>query len=431
MNKRIKLAAIMSLAFASANALAAEPQPIGKLVSLPGTVFQRSKPGEDWQVVPAKGDVYAGYLLLGLPGAAIETGMGDLRLKFLGDLDRNSPNAIFEPAVVLRAGKDRTVEVELDRGRIDLTNIKKEGKVHVGLRFRDHKWQATLESPETSILLELYGRWAKGTRFTTKPGPKDVPSADLTLVVRLGTVEVEHEMCLHAMSAPPGPALLHWESGDAHPEAPQKLDKLPVWASETYTSERAKRIQATLAAFRQDVLKSPPLEVLREYSKSEDAAKRSLAVVFMGAMDDKAGLGDVLTSTRYLDTWDLAVVVTRHWLGRRAGQDQLLYHYLVEKRGAKPAQAETTLQLMHSFSDEDLAQPEVYRMLVRYLDNDRLGIRGLAFWHLVRLVPDGREFHFDPLASKDERDKAIAQWKKLVEDKIAKGELPPKGPSSK
>ncbi len=430
MNSRIQAAAFVALSFAGL-ASAAEPQPIGKLVSLPGTVFQRAEPGGAWQVVPEKGAVYADHLLLGLPGAVVETSKGTIRLTFLGDLDKNSPNRILEPAVVLRSGKDRAVEVELDRGRIDLTNIKDKGAVRVGLRFRNHDWQATLENPGSSILIELYGRWAKGTRFTTNPGPKDEPAADLTLLVRKGAVEVQHELCLHALSAPPGPALLHWESGDAHPDTPHKLEKLPAWASETYTSERAKRIQETLEAFRKEAVKSSPLEVLHEFVKSDDSSKRALAVIFMGAMDDKAGLGEVLTSSRHPDTWDLAVVVTRHWLGRRAGQDQILYRYLVEKRGVKPAQAETILQLLHSFSEEDLAHPEVYRMLVRFLDNDRLGIRGLAYWQLVRLVPDGRELHFDPLADKEARDKAIAQWKKLVEDKIAKGVLPPKEPSSK
>jgi hypothetical protein len=430
MRNRIQTALVVAVAFAGGAAAAERPE-IGKLVSKPGTLFARTKMGEAWRVVPEKGAVHAGDLLLGLPGAVVETGNGAIRLTFLGDLDKNSPHPILEPAVILHPGKDRAVEIELERGRIEVANIKDKGEVRVGLHFRNQDWRATLEAPGASILVELYGRWARGTRFTTTPGPNDVPEADLTVLVRKGNVELRHEQCEHALSAPPGPALLHWESHDRHPEAPQKLDKLPEWASEKYSTEHAKDIQEALEAFRQQVVKSPPLEVLRDFVKSTDAAKRSVAVVLMGAMDDLEDVGNVLTSSRHRDTWDLAVVVTRHWLGRCAGQDQKLYRYLIEKRDNKPAQAATILQLLHSFSEEDLAAPEVYRMLVRYLDNDRLGIRGLAYWHLVRHVPEGRDFNYDPLASKQERDKARAQWKKLVDDKIAKGELPPKEGSSK
>jgi hypothetical protein len=81
---------------------------------------------------------------------------------------------------------------------------------------------------------------------------------------------------------------------------------------------------------------------------------------------------------------------------------------------------------LHSFGEAELAQPELYTTLVRYLDNDSLGIRGLAHWHLVRLVPAGKQIEFNPLDPKEQRDKARAQWKKLIDEKIAKGELPPK-----
>ena len=104
--------------------------------------------------------------------------------------------------------------------------------------------------------------------------------------------------------------------------------------------------------------------------------------------------------------------------------DQLLYKGLVTIRKIPPAQARTILELLHSFGDEDLAQPEPFRMLVKYLDHDSFAIRGLANWHLVRLVPAGQKFAFNPLAPKKERDKAREQWNNLIEGLIVKGELP-------
>src|SRR6185437_11135006 len=79
---------------------------------------------------------------------------------------------------------------------------------------------------------------------------------------------------------------------------------------------------------------------------------------------------------------------------------------LVNKRKMPVAQAQSIMQLLHSFDDTVLAQPELYKMLVKFLDHDRMGIRGLAHWHLSRLVPAGKKIGFNPLDPKEKRDKA-------------------------
>jgi hypothetical protein len=99
-----------------------------------------------------------------------------------------------------------------------------------------------------------------------------------------------------------------------------------------------------------------------------------------------------------------------------------LYHGLIEKRGFKPVQAEAVLSLLHSFTDEELNTPETYEMLLNYMDTDKVGLRGLAYWHLIRLVPQGQKLGYEPNAAKDKRDEALAKWRKL----IPTGQLPPK-----
>jgi hypothetical protein len=414
----------------AAGPLARSAPSVGRLVSKDGTLFARSKPGQDWQTVASKGEIRAGDLLVGLPGAVIETGKGAVGLTLLTDLAGNSPYPILEAAVILHASADYDLDFTLDRGRVDVTNLKKKGAARVRIRFHDQQWEATLTEPGTRIALQLYGRWAKGVPFRKEPGPKDVPTADLLLLVRKGQVELKHGSCYCILSEPPGPALMHWDNSGATEEAPQKLEKLPDWAAtEQSDSERAQRIKKYIEKLRQRVVESSPREATRAFVKSEDPNERATGVIIMGALDDLEGLGEVITGTKYPDAWDRAVVVVRHWLGRRPGQDQILYQRLLDKRGLKPAQAAGVLQLLHSFGDEELAQPEVYTMLVRFLDNEVLGIRGLAYWHLVRLVPAGKKFNYNPLDPKDKRDKARGEWKKLIDDMLDKGELPPKQPA--
>jgi hypothetical protein len=81
------------------------------------------------------------------------------------------------------------------------------------------------------------------------------------------------------------------------------------------------------------------------------------------------------------------------------------------------------LQLLHSYGDEELSRPETYEVLIDYLKSDRLAIRGLAYWHLVRIVPSGRSIGYNPLDPKEKRDEAAAKWREL----IPAGKLPKTG----
>jgi hypothetical protein len=395
---------------------------VGKVVTANGTVAERPAPGKPWRVLAEGGTVPAGGVVMGLPGARIDSANGAVRLTFLTNLNKDAPHPILDAAISPNRAPDVDLDVTLDRGRIDLTNLRKDGPARVRLRFHDQTWEAVLEDPGTRIAVLLYGRWRAGTQFTTTPGPKDVPDADLLLLVRKGSVRLTHDGREHLMTAPPGPALIHW-SNSGSSESPERLDKLPTWASaDTAGSERAKKKQAMLERFRRLIADKSPEEAVEEFLASEDPDERAIAVVFLGATDNLQELAKVLSHSRQRDVWDRAVQVVRHWLGRRPGQDLALYNKLIAERGFSPVEAATLLQLLHSFDETQLAQPETYHMLIQYLGHDKLGIRGLAYWHLYRLVPAGRKIGYDPLDDKAARDRARAEWKKL----IPPGELPPR-----
>ena len=72
------------------------------------------------------------------------------------------------------------------------------------------------------------------------------------------------------------------------------------------------------------------------------------------------------------------------------------------------------MQLLHSFGEAELAQPETLQALVSYLGSDRTSLRELAYWHLVRLLPAGKSVGYEPLAPKEKRDAAVKEWRKLV-----------------
>src|SRR5262249_14700846 len=145
-------------------------------------------------------------------------------------------------------------------------------------------------------------------------------------------------------------------------------------------------------------------------------------VVIRGATDDLPGLGEALNDTKHADVRQNAVLVLRHWIGRSSGQDAKLYELLITDKKLTPAQAESAVNLLHSFGPNELAQPETWETLTESLHHDKLPIRELAAFHLYRLVPEGKEIKFAPAGSKEQIEAAYKAWKKLIPD----GELPKK-----
>jgi hypothetical protein len=387
-----------------------------------GMILRREGgPEAKWLDVAEKESLYTGDLLLGLPGAQLESSSGGVRLQFLTDLG-GSPLPVLEAAVILHDTPGFGLDFTLDRGRVDVTNAKKQGAVRVRFRVRDDTWELDLGEPGARVAVEVYGRWPRGVPFTPKPGPKDVPVAELVLFVLKGEVYLKHAGRQYAMHAPPGPAQIGWSSTTGMDASPQRLEKAPPWAAPSPDDPEVVRMKERVAQFVKRRQEKSLGEVLDEMVQSEKALDRRAAVIVMGATDDLVRLGKVLDQAKHIDLWDFAVVTMRHWIGRCPGQDQKLYKALQDVRGLKAGQAAAVVQLLHSFSDHDLAQPETYEMLIDYLASDVQGIRGLANWHLKRLVPAGEKIKFDPLGPKAEREKAREEWKKL----IPSGELPPK-----
>jgi hypothetical protein len=424
-------AALLAVWAAPALRAADERKPAGTCASADATIVRREAPDKPWQVVKHGEQLFTGDLLVGMPGAAIDSADGAVRLALLSDPDKKSPYPILEAAVVLHQSAGNDLDFTLDRGRVNVTNQKKEGPAKVRVRFHDQSWEAALEGPGAEVAMQLFGRWSAGVRFTPKPGPKDVPTANLLLLVVKGEARVKHGAARHLMKAPPGPAQLHW-CNEVGGESPEPLAALPPWAdAQRRNTEQAKLLKAAMDKFRKLAVEKSLPAALDEFLASDQSAERAMAIIFLGATDNLEGLRKVFHDPKQHEMWDTAVIVLRHWIGRGPGQDQKLYQGLTTIGRYTPAHAATIMQLLHSFGETDLARPELYEMLVRYMGHDALGIRGLAHWHLSRLVPEGRQIGFDPLAPKEQREKARAEWKQLVEKEIAAGELPRQPNSSK
>ena len=413
----------LSLAAADEPAAGKKPRAVARLVTEKGSLAARRSPDAPWQVVEQNQGVEAGDLLVGGYGATLDSNNGSVRLVFMSDLEGRSPFPVRECAVRFRSNPEVDVDFALERGRVNLLTRKAQGPATARVHVRDESWDLTLSEPGASVALELYGRWPRGVGFTKKPGPKDVPTADMIILVLKGHMDLKHKNLQYAMAAPPGPSLIEWDSVNGQDATPHRLEKLPPWAEPG--AEDTELVKSKLAAARRlrQLLATKSVEAaLEELVNSEDPDDRRLAVFAMGALDDLKGLGKALREAKHRDVWDNGVLALRHWTGRAPGQDQILYRRLIEVAQFSPVEAETVLQLLHSYGEDDLARPETYETLIAYLNHKQLAVRGLAYWHLSRLVPAGKEFGYNPLDPPEKRAAAIEKWKKLIPG----GQMPPR-----
>ncbi len=399
--------------------------PVGKCVTPVGSLLQRQASGKTWQALKPQDPVYSGDLLVALPGAALDSKNGAVRLALLADLAQMSPYPVLESAVVLHENPDNPavdLEFTLDRGRVDVTNRKNSGAARVRFRFHHEHWELILTEPGTQVALELYGRWPRGVPFTTNPKPEDGPTLDLVLIVLKGQADLRAVGSQFALQAPPGPALFHWDSVSGADSAPRRLEKLPDWTEAKATTPRAKEIQAAVERLRQRMAEKPVESALTDLFYSSNSIDRQLVVYALGALDDLPHLVDALANTKHPDVREIAIVALRHWIGRGPGQDPRLYRLLLEDKKYTANQAAIVMQLLHSFGDAERQQRETYESLIAYLQHDQLAIRELARWHLARLAPAGKAISYDAAAAAPQRERAVKQWQKLLQE----GKLPPK-----
>ncbi len=404
----------------------AEPRvPAGKCVSAPGTLLCREGAGP-WKTA---GEVHTRDVLLALAGirADVEPASGTVRLSLRGNMPEQSPYPVLESSAVLHDSRAYDLDLTLLGGRAVLTSAKKDGPARVWLRMPGEGWEIALDGPGATVALERYGRWPRGVPFSKDPLSAERPTNVLSLQMLKGQAEVRFGGHQQRLTAPPGPASLHWDSIAGADAGPQRREKVPVWADSSAQQPDDVKILRDVAAKYLASLKDKnapaALQALltsadADNDKDRASLTREFAVLGMAATGALTGLTDALSTSHDHDVRLTAILALRHWIGSAPGRDLQLYQLLGTYANYPERQADTVMQLLHSPFDPN--DPVSYQTLIAYLQHDKLAVRELARWHLYRLVPAGARIAYDANGSPEERAKAAKEWKALVPD----GELP-------
>ena len=195
--------------------------------------------------------VYSNDTLVSLPGytSDIVTKSG-VRLTLRGNLPEFSldplMDLLLDVEVVLHAPTEGVdLDLTLERGRVYFANIKGKDAL-VRLRFLDKAWEITLKE-DAIVGFDLIKRYTSDINYL-----KEEPWTNVALYVLRGKAEVRvgYSPVKEKLAAPPGPALLQWDSKFDQPSPPTTVPEVPLLWSMNYPinvlSEQVKRLTELL-----------------------------------------------------------------------------------------------------------------------------------------------------------------------------------------
>jgi hypothetical protein len=409
---------------------------IGKLAGDAVFLSRAAGAKTSWQSVASGAAIQSSDELLSLPGFRGDVRLAsDVQVVLWGNLLEFIPIPLLESSATLHlppAGVD--ADLTLHRGRVLLANLKRKGPAIVRVRFLNEIWDLTLAEKSEAIVDSL-SSYAPGVRFSKQPGGES-PQVQVFLGVPRGHVTLKsgYDEPL-VLKAPPGLAQVDWNSKGSGRGKPIQLNAAPAhWSSELPTKSPAKDIAQQMQRVLTDFAaranrKGADIELtLQEQRQSPAAAARVYGMFGLAAIDSVLDVIDTLDGVLQSETRGASLYALRAWVSRSPANAMRLHGLLRDKKSYSEADADALVQLLFSFSDADKAVARTYDALFHHLENEKLAIRELAFWHLAQLDSDfARGLTASPAAADaDVRTKILAQWRKRLTD----GKLPPKAPDA-
>ncbi len=391
--------------------------------------------GSTWRRLILGSPVSTTETLVSLPGYPSELRLNSgVRVQLWGNVQEfaDPPEAgnpfMLESALTLYDNPAFDADLGLDRGRFFLSNHKDKGPARIRLRFHREVWDLTLDEPGSEAAIDYFKAY---TRDIDYAGGEE-PRAELYLCIIQGTAGVTidsyHEY--PNLKEPPGPAIFSWDNKGSGARGPVRLDKRPpAFTKDVPMTPQAKAMRVALQELSMQLTQKKALDVALLEGREKGPAARTLSIYSLSAIDAVPQLLDILSDEDPAHGPDrqTAIFTLRRWISRGPEQGKLLFDpeakkgFLIDKR-FRTSEAQIIYDLLHDFTDGQRRQPETYQLLVRYMQEEKITIRELAYWHLVRLTIGMKDLPaYNPAWGPSEREAACNDWRKL----IAEGKLPP------
>ncbi len=385
-------------------------------------------------------EVWAGRTYVALPGCKGELQLErGLQLTLWGNIPEilPGPPLLFESVVDLHSHDAYDVDLTLQRGRIVLTSTKDKPAI-VRVRFENPSEpkkvevvDLALQGKGSQLLIDRCGAYPPGVPFVKDPASPDrvPPTVFVGFLAMQGQTTLRLGDTTHALAAPPGSALVMWNSvkGLAAPTYYQTLPDV-VSANPPPPPGLDPKARADILKARDDLsqlMMSNGLDVaLPEMMKDGNIARRVMVVRCYAAVGDLARLVEFLDDSRKPEVRVTAIRAMQNWITLSRDNEYKLFEQL-KTRFSKPGDpdktAEKVMELLHGFGNPDL--------LVDYLNNPSLVIRQIAHMNLIGILPKGLNIPYDPSMEPAQRVGAQQAWRDLLRKEANGPPLPgPMGP---
>jgi hypothetical protein len=419
------------IASASSKPPSTKVVPSGKLLEPDkdqvAVVVQQIPKTTEWKRLPVKQDLLTARPLVSLPGskAPLVTPKG-VRLTLWGNIPEHiSPPLVQESMVELHDHDALHLDMTLLRGRILVSNLA-DDPIVVRIRFENPSepggpetyWFLTLSGKNAEAMIDRWSSIPRGEPFfQSKDDPeRKGPAAQMACLALAGTVFLKTPTETATLQPAPNTSLALWSS------TMKKLVTMPVppppWLEgKVATPPEVNKTRNELA----NAFTGKAVDVgLAEFLKSNDRLARRTAVRCLGAMDDLAGLLDMINQEN-IDQRVTAVETLIQWVALSRDNDYKLAE--LARQRLKANEADVFMTLLHGFSEQAVGRPETYELLIGYLKHNQIAIRELAAWNLYHMVPAAQGIAYDAM-DPAKREKAYRQWLQL----IPPGKLPPPAP---
>jgi len=430
-----------------------------------------SRPAEGWKRLNSNSPVFSNEQLVSLPGYSSELRLNsNVRLVLRGNLPDFSPHPIMDylldSSVRLHKNPDQDLDFTLERGRVYVSNTKPEGAVRVRVRIGEEIWDLTLGEPGTEVGIDMMRHYSRDINYRDGEEPR----TEVYLCALQGKAALKIDTYhRYEVEAPPGNALFQWNNKDGPPAEPVSIGPtVPrVWSKEipfkewdkeletareqlpTLPPDQARQIQPRLEQLTRKVKQARAMQVattemvksmkdgkpvaigVMEMVSSSTREQRLLGIYCLCAIDEITNLLDVLGNENpaYAEERDTAIYALRRWLSWNSKQgDRLFKDDGKVKKGIlltkfRSDEASMIFELLHDFSDAVGKDVATFNYLIdRPLRSDRVAIRELAFWHLLRLSYPTPLPPFNASWPEDQRRFVIDSLEKMIKE----GKLPPK-----
>lgn len=378
-----------------------------------GELLVRAARAENWTAINAGQTLQPGHTLLAVPGTSVTLKTSRLEIILVGGLPGLPGAPTLETSAVLATDEQADLSLNQVRGRLALVNTTKQ-PVPIKLQVQKQTFHIKLSGASGTgdrLLVECSQGWPAGVKLPLTADSLQ-PVVHLRLICWTGEAEVTRGAESHGLRKG---TYLSWR----HPPGVMELETYPDQPGDLL-HPKLRPAQLAIAQAAQTLTREG-CKNLKQVLTTGKTPARSAALLAAAATDQLDVMVAGLTDTSGAEVRSTAVTALRHWVGLAAEHPKRLRDFLLV-RGYKPVPASTFLELLHTYSAEQLTRPELFEVLIDNLMNPLPELRTLAAAQLYHHVPAGRRIDYDPTASEVQRRPAQAAWRKLIPE----GQLPPR-----